>query len=531
MASNDIFGFLNDVYDLLPERDQDRFGELWKAYEQTYGHVWMTMMERKAAATIDYVPLYNNLRWLNHVFNDSNKVLRAATYRTNQDVSKGLDLSIRYLIKFSIDGGSPIEVDLRGNTPTATTNTEIVTKINTAAGFRFATLVVLNALIDFTSSTKGPTSSITFYPASTPAADASAIILGLDPGDLPITFPKFPYEYLLGDKFIVAIPTLQDKIIDEKVETLLTEGVDYEIEFGSGVISFDAVPPASMWAKDTLVNLETPYNNFGFLMDLYDTNTENYLKAVKGLWFAFWTGPRPENIRTSLYLLFGLPTATLDGTVTAVSLTEITLTYVDGSVETFAIPTNLVATVTEGQQVSRFTPLVDGIQVFDKINRPGFLRNEVGFPGVEPFLTENATLGSDPSTDEYKALFTIEENSYLPQINVDAFISPDINLRNVRTFLKNIQPKSRTFLFQVVVGIFRDELVIDELLGLDISLDVTPNVDSNPNTFAQQSDLDDAETNDDTGIVLDGEVVGIAEYAQIDVYESAILVDSFMAEG
>jgi hypothetical protein len=266
-------------------------------------------------------------------------------------------------------------------------------------------------------------------------------------------------------------------------------------------------------------------------MDLYDTNTPSYLKAVKGLWYAFWTGPTPNNMRTSLYLLFGLPTASLAGIVTSVIGNQIVLTYNDGSTETFTIPTNLNAIVTPGQAVAKFQPLVDGITVLDKINTPGFLRNQVGLPGVLPFLTEQATLGSDPSTDQYKALYTIEQNSYLPQISVDAFINPDINFGNIQTFLRNIQPKSRTYIFQILVGNFTDQMSFTEGLEFDIAFDVTPNVDSNQNTWAQESELIDAETNPNTGIVLDSDVIGFYEFAEIDVYQSAILVETLTLSG
>jgi len=530
-GSEDIFNFLNDVWDLLPERDHVRFGETWKAYEQTYGDVWTKFIERDLAVNVDRVPLYNNQRWLLHPFDSTTQVKRAATYRTNQDLSNGINLTVRYLINISLDGGTPIEIDLRGVDPAATTNEEIRDKINDAFGFRFTTLVVLDALLQFTSPTKGPTSIITFEPASVPAQDATEIIIGLSIGDLPLSFPKFPIEFALGDKLIVGIPDLKDTIHPEQATIVLNEDVDYEIEFNSGIISFAVTPAEKLWARDNLVNLQTPFNNYGFLMDFFDDNTPAYLKAVRGLWFAFWTGPRPENIRRSLYLLFGLPTANQAGVVKSVSATEIIITNDDDTEDVFEIPLALVALVAAGDIVERFQPLVSGIVVLDKINSPGFLENEVGRPAVEPFLTESATRGTSPTTDETKALKLLEEHTYLPQIDVNSFISQDIKLGNVRTFLRNIQPKSRTFLFQVLVGSFRDPLILDEELGFDVDLDVTPNVDSNPNTFAQQTDLDDAETNAATGIILDGEGMALTGKIDVEVRHAAILVDSFTIEG
>lgn len=491
----------------------------------------MKLFERGFGANIDNVPLYNNQRWIKHTFDITTQYNRQATYRGNQDLSAGINLFTRHFIKFAVDGGTPVEVDLQGVVPTATTSLEITTKINNAAGFKLTSMVVLDSLLEFKSSTSGPTSRITFYPTSSPSTDASAIVLGLDPLDLPLSFPTFPYAFQLADSYIVSIPTLQNKVHDELASILLTESTDYEVEFGTGIISFAAPPSSSLWAKDNLVNKETPYNNFGYLLDIYDSNKSGYLKAIKGLWFAFWTGPRPENIRKSLYLLFGLPVASQAGVVTDVTTTSITLRYNDNSTETFQIPSELYSLVAIDNNVTKFQPLVTGITVMDKVNNPGFLEREVGRFGIQSFLTEKATRGTSPDSDESRALKTIEQNTYLPQIDVNAFISPDIKLSNVKSFLRNIQPKSRTFLFQVLVGTFRDLLDVEEVLSQHISLDVSPNVDSNPNTFAQQSDLDDAESNNSTGIILDGEGVGLADHVDIDVYHGLTFIESFSLSG
>jgi hypothetical protein len=530
-GADDLFSFINDVYDLFPEKDKVRFGELWKAYEQTYGDVWLKIMERDLSISIDNLPLYNDQRWLKHTFDSTTSFNRTASFRTYQDLSKGTNLSTRYLLNFSIDGGVPVEIDLRGNNPSLTTNVEIRDKINVAAGFTFATLVILDALLELSSRTSGPTSKITFLAASDPSKDAIELVIGVEQTALPYTIPEYQYPYRLLDKYIVSVPFLQNKIHDEQVTTRLEEEVDFDVEFGNGVIAFKTPPPTTMWAKDTLFNLETPYNNFGFLLDLYDDNTASYLKSVKGLWFAFWTGPRPENIRRSLYLLFGLPTASAAGTVTFVSSTKITLTYTDDTTEDFDIPQDLLSLVVVGDVVSRFEPLVSGITLQDKINSPGFIEREVGRYGIQMFLTEKATRGTDPSTDESKALKLLEQNTYLPQIEVSAFISPDISLSNVKTFLKNIQPKSRTFLFQVLIGIFRELVDIKERIGQDISFTVDPSLDYNPSMEISQADREDAEVNPLTGDILDSEGFTAVEYIDVEVRHSGVLVDSFTSEG
>jgi len=545
--SSYIFNYLDDMWSLMPEEDQAIFANTWKAYEMTYGDVWMQMFERQLASSIDFLPLYNIRRWQKYTFNTSTQVAISASYLSPQDLGLGIDLSARYLIKFQYDLSSAFEVDLRGFDSSSTKIAEIVSRINLIAGAQIAFAVQGNQLLQFRSPTVGPTSSLTFLPTSDPARDASAIILGFDPVlDLPKTFPNFPYAYSLGNTAIVSVPVLQNKVKEEFITLSLSEPIDYAIEFGTGIISFDSIPPEILWAPDTFVNQETPYNNFGYLLGIYDSNTESYLKAVKGLWYAFWTGPRPENIRRSLYLLFGLPTASGPGTVTSVDPFTISLTYDDGTTEDFAIPTDLAPLVFPGDIVTRFQPLVSGIKVFDKVNYPGFVEKEVGRFGVRSFLTQYASQGLQPDTDESRALKLLEANTYLPQIDVASFISGNIKLSNIRTFLSTLQPKSRTYLLQILVGNFGDPLaILDEgattfstpswpngrpALGFDISLDATPNLDYNPNTFAQQSDLDDAETNDYTYIRLD-EGNAFADRVEIEVYHSLTLVDSFSLEG
>lgn len=549
MAENSayIFNYLDDMWSMLPELDRLRFAETWKAYERTYGDVWTRLFEIQMGGNIDYLPLYNNQRWLQYTFDDTTILNLTATYTSQQDLSMGINLQDRYLIKVGFDGNTPLEIDLRGQNPAATTLAEIVKHLNTAFGQVVAYAVTGNALLEFSSTTSGPNSDITFYPTSDPTHDASEIILGFDPAvDLPKTLPQFRYSFQLPDSTIAAIPQLQDKVHDDLVTTLLTQAVDFAVEFGTGIISFALQPPTEMWAKNTLINKETPYNNYGFLLNIYNQNTDSYRKAVQGLWFAFWTGPSPQNIQRSLCLLFGLPTAAQAGTVELVTDTQVSVNYVDGTSEVFNIPSGLLPIVSSGDTLTKFQPVCSGINVYDKINFPGFIASQVGPSGIKHFLTQNATYGSGPNTDQTRAVRLLEENTYLPQIDVSAFISPNISLANVQTFLSTLQPKSRTFLFQVLIGQFADLFgLMDDgptgmtndtypngipAVGFGINFDVTPNVDWNPNTFAQQSDLDDAENNPYTYMTLD-EGTAISDFASVEVYSFSSLIDSFTLEG
>ena len=475
MASKQYFQFIGSVWDFLPGEDKDRLSELWQGYEQIFASAYQANTENDLNISLNNLQSYSTERWLSYEFLPADKILLPPIYTSTQDLSVGVNLSSKYLLKFRIDGGAPFEVNVQGLAPNSTSITEVVAKINA------------------------------------------------------ITFPRFPHVYRVPYERVVSIPRLQTHIRDESDGlTILEEGTDYAIE-QDVFVSFKVEPPELLWAKRTMVDDETPWNNFGFLMGIYQKNTPSYLQVIQGLWYAFWTGPKPKNLQIALYLLFGLPVAPEDGTVTRLTSTEIDVTTtLDGVTTTFPIPTELVSVVTLGQSVTKYDPLVNGIEIFDKIGKPGFIDEDIGRAGIQRFLLDEASRGPG-DTDETKALRLLEEHTFLPQISVEAFVSPDINLGNVKTFLESIKPLSKTFLFQVIVGNFRDPIVFGESLGMDITIDVTPNLDSNQTTFDEQTNLDDYETIDSPERNLDSEGACLQELVEIEVYSFGSLIDSFVA--
>jgi hypothetical protein len=123
----------------------------------------------------------------------------------------------------------------------------------------------------------------------------------------------------------------------------------------------------------------------------------------------------------------------------------------------------------------------------------------------------------------------LEEYTFLPQISVDAFIYPDINLRNVRLFLDSFKPLNKTYLFQIIVGLFRDLLGLTDRIGVELDIDLTSNLDSNETTFQSQSVLDSYETGDIDALNMDPHGILFEERLEIEVYRGGILIDSFTA--
>lgn len=529
MANQQYLNFIGNVWDMLPKEDRERMAETWTGYEQVFASVYQKIVENDLNTSIANLQSYTTERWLSYEFKPENLIARPPIYTSTQDLSLGIKLDNNYLLHFRIDGTLDFEIDVRGLNPLSTKIDEIVAKINAAAGFQFARTIFENTIIQLVSRTPAPVGSIEILPVSNPAADATEYILGLQSSDLPQVYPKFPYVYQMPYERVVSIPTFQTAIRNETESlVILDENIDFTLEVNN-LISFKEEPIPFLWAKKTLIDDETPYHNFGFLMDIYQKNTPSYLQVLQGLWYAYWTGPKPRNLQISLYLLFGLPVAPEDGTITRVTSDEIDVTLSrDAAVLTFKIPSELVSIVTLGQAVSKYDPLVNGIDIIDKISKPGFIDEDIGRAGIQRFLLDEATRGPG-DTDETKALRMLEEHTFLPQISVESFISPEINLGNVKTFLENIKPLSKTFLFQVIVGNFKEAIDYKEDIGMAIGIDITPNVDSNQTTFADAATLALYETVDNPALNLDSDGVCVQEEVAVEVFSHGVLIDTFIA--
>lgn len=482
MSSPIYFEFLNSVWEQLPEADRERMAELWQGYEQVVAAVYQKMLEVNLNIAVADLQPWSTERWLKYAFSESNYIARPASFISNQDLSAGMNLTSKYLLKFKVDGGPAFEVDTRGYNASITNIFEVITRINAGARFEFAFSAYENSVVKLQSKTVGNESSIEVLVTSTPERNACEYLLGIDPGTLPQVYPKFKHPYTIPYSSVASVPEFRDNVRTESVTTLLEEGTDYVVET-DGVINFKAAPPATMWAERTQINTENPWYNYGFLTEIFQANSPRYVGVVQGLWFALWNGPTPANIRVSLYLLFGLPTASEPGVVTSVSETQIIIAGDSGTSKTYAVPSGLYSEVAVGDRVITFQPLVDGISVFDKVNSPGFVESQIGRVGIQRFLTEKASRGTGADTDETKALRMLEEYTFLPQISVESFIYPDINLENVTLFLDILKPICKTYMFQVIVGSFKDLVGVDDRMGASFDINLDSTLDANETTL------------------------------------------------
>lgn len=303
--------------------------------------------------------------------------------------------------------------------------------------------------------------------------------------DVSYQLNAFPHGIKVA-KAIASIPRLQNLV--DSPTSVMTEGVDYRVSGGilavrSAFILSELGPgdirERQMWAETTRLNKETPYRNFGVLIDFYRSNSEEYRLALQGLWYAFWTGSTPGNLQRGLHILLGLPYARKAGTVLRLDtdLGEIDLVDKRGQVITYYIPDGLESLFERGDEVERFQKLTTGVEIVDRNNDPGFVELRLGRSGIQRFLTDDASRGVG-NTDETKALDLLEQHLYISQVLTEV-IQARVNVDELVTFLDNMKPANTDYVFAFAV--YEDETVAveEEVSEFDIALDLSATVGNN----------------------------------------------------
>lgn len=303
--------------------------------------------------------------------------------------------------------------------------------------------------------------------------------------DVAYSIDAFPHGIKVA-KQIVSIPTLRNLVDTPTI--VYVEGVDYVLQ--DGILSCRApfalggLGPADlrtrqMWAEITKIDNETPYRNFGVLIDFYRKNSEAYKLALQGLWYTFWTGSTPGNLRRGLHILLGLPFAKRAGTVTRVDTTlgKIDVTDARGQILTYTIPSGLLPTVAVGDEIKRFASMTTGVEIIDRNNEPGFVEARLGRAGISRFLTSKATRGVG-DTDETKALKLLEHHLFLPQVLTDALVQR-VNVAEIVTFLDAMKPRWTEYVFSFAVEQTEGMAISEEWAPNDLSIDLSTTVSNN----------------------------------------------------
>lgn len=183
---------------------------------------------------------------------------------------------------------------------------------------------------------------------------------------------KYQWKYVLGapdwDRTIVWVSAIQNGI--DLPTVTLAPNTDFTIYDGKLYLNqvFE-----NGWIKDARLDLETPYNNFGHLIDFRMPNGPAYVDLLRALWAAFVGGPRHYVMENFGRIMLGSPAAQYPGAVQAISTSGSTHTVDilgdDGVVRRFTV-NNMPLAVTVTQRVDRFTALGGGLNVIDHVNEP-----------------------------------------------------------------------------------------------------------------------------------------------------------------
>jgi len=233
-------------------------------------------------------------------------------------------------------------------------------------------------------------------------------------------------QYTPINELVSDVPYLQEKIKNEDDTAVIRRNLDFFIDTfrGSKCIRFvvdndvsldvweGLVPPDRLWAELTyLDNRPTIEANFGipaeFTLDDLSLLPDNvdYLSAVRGLWYAYFSGPTLFNLRAGVQILLGLPYAEATSTIEEirddfsttfgrlllrdVKDTEIVRTYqYPHGLEIDTNPATGVPFVV-GDTANQFAPLVKGADVIDYVKDPTWfsgLLNQGSFSEVEKFF-------------------------------------------------------------------------------------------------------------------------------------------------
>lgn len=269
-------------------------------------------------------------------------------------------------------------------------------------------------------------------------------------------------SYLPVSSLVKDLPALQEHIVIEDDEATLRRNVDFFLEEHRGASAVRLVadvdggpdvwegtaPPDRLWAEYTYIdNRPSIEANFGIpagftLDDLSGLSGDvDYLSAVQGLWYAFFNGPKPNNIRVGAQIFLALPFAQESGTIEEIRTDfsptngrilvrdaanqEIVRSYTYPAVLELEVNPNTGERYAVGDTIKQFSPLVEGVEVID------YVKNPTWFAGIQ-------TQGVFQEVQKY--------HSYSIRVNSDVFDLSALLL--VRNFVLTIKP---TYTYPVII--------------------------------------------------------------------------------
>ena len=133
--------------------------------------------------------------------------------------------------------------------------------------------------------------------------------------------------------------------------------------------------------------------------------------------------------------------------------------------------------------MTAFQPLSTGVQIYDKVNDPGFLTTRVGIGGIARFFVPGIT-----AAEQAMALVFLEQHLFLPTINVSA-VQGVTNVDEIEHFLDQLKPSWTNYIFGFE-SVFEESISFGETFNnsdISIILDLTTRVTQNELNLADPS--------------------------------------------
>jgi len=195
----------------------------------------------------------------------------------------------------------------------------------------------------------------------------------------------------------LSIPRLQDQVTNPTL--VLYEGTDYllvsSLETGTE-LWFQEPPPDSLWAEYSGYDEGQIYQNFGANVGLLEKSSDSYKAKVRGLYYAYFQGPRIVAMEIGIHILLGLPIADRAGTVESINpnysgtVGQITVAGLD-----YLYPLSVGTSLNVGDQVSLFEPLSDGVEIKDYLSDPLWWEGLSGFNELQKYHSFGVLLNAD----------------------------------------------------------------------------------------------------------------------------------------
>jgi len=286
-----IHRYISDAYEYLSVEDRDILSEFWTGLVQAVGAIEQGTLEAQISNFVDTVPDFNVDRWLSYKLNNSTASLADASGST---VVVGSGTVEGEAVNFSSSGAT--------------------VSLSNGAIVHDGLLLIHNALS--TIYTLGDDYTVDFEAGSITHVVGGSIpiatVLTLRYSYMSPAGPSagFPYAIRI-DSRIRSIPALQDAITSPAI--VLYENADYVVS--DEHLSFRTVPPGSLWAEVTRLDNQAAWRNFGYLIDFFMESSPEYLHALRGLYYAYFTGSQQATVEQAVALLLGLPVADRTGEV------------------------------------------------------------------------------------------------------------------------------------------------------------------------------------------------------------------------